>query len=145
MSDPTWLDNLPPIGATILVEVEVPRGSFTKRARGAVDFVSPLPSPFNYGAIPDTLAADGDRIDVVLLGSRRGLGDRAESVVRARLDFVDAGTDDPKLICADRPLTRADKALVRGFFLGYALAKRPLSWWRGARGRTAVVGWDEGP
>jgi inorganic pyrophosphatase len=38
------------------VVIEVPRGSFLKRgASGRIDFVSPLPRPFNYGAVPTLL------------------------------------------------------------------------------------------
>ena len=42
------------------IVVEVPRGSFIKRTpSGEVDFVAPLPSPFNYGSVPAVQAADG--------------------------------------------------------------------------------------
>jgi inorganic pyrophosphatase len=35
------------------VVIEIPRGSFLKRgSTGRVDFVSPLPCPFNYGSVP---------------------------------------------------------------------------------------------
>jgi hypothetical protein len=34
------------------VLIEIPRGSFVKRgSTGHVDFVSPLPCPFNYGSV----------------------------------------------------------------------------------------------
>ena len=37
------------------VVIEIPRGSFLKRgSTGHVDFVSPLPCPFNYGSVPAT-------------------------------------------------------------------------------------------
>jgi inorganic pyrophosphatase len=37
----------------IEVVIEVPRGSFLKRgSTGHVDFISPLPCPFNYGSVP---------------------------------------------------------------------------------------------
>ena len=48
-----------PIKEPPLVEVvvEIPRGSFLKRgSSGRVDFVSPLPCPFNYGSVPDISA-----------------------------------------------------------------------------------------
>ena len=36
------------------VVIEVPRGSFLKRgSTWHVDFISPLPCPFNYGAVPN--------------------------------------------------------------------------------------------
>lgn len=42
------------------IVVEVPKGSFVKRTpEGAVDFVAPLPSPFNYGSVPSVPAPDG--------------------------------------------------------------------------------------
>ena len=46
-------------------------------ADGTVDFVSPLPSPFNYGSVPDTLSEDGDPLDALLVGPRRPAGYRA--------------------------------------------------------------------
>lgn len=42
------------------IVVEVPKGSFVKRTPGGVvDFVAPLPSPFNYGSVPSLPAPDG--------------------------------------------------------------------------------------
>ena len=40
----------------IEVVIEIPRGSFLKRgSTGHIDFVSPLPCPFNYGSVPSDL------------------------------------------------------------------------------------------
>ena len=59
------------------VVIEIPRGSFLKRgSRGRVDFVSPLPCPFNYGAVPTLVGLEGDLLDVVVLGPRLHLGTR---------------------------------------------------------------------
>jgi inorganic pyrophosphatase len=42
------------------VVIEISRGSFLKRGwKGTVDFVSPSPCPFNYGAIPDYIGCEG--------------------------------------------------------------------------------------
>jgi inorganic pyrophosphatase len=42
-----------PSGLEVDVVIEVPRGSFIKRgSTGHVDFISPLPCPFNYGSRP---------------------------------------------------------------------------------------------
>jgi hypothetical protein len=50
----------------LTVVIDVPRGSFIKRDDdGAVDFVSPIPCPFNYGHVPGSLAEDGDAVDAV--------------------------------------------------------------------------------
>ena len=41
------------------VVIEIPRGSFLKRgSSGRIDFVSPLPCPFNYGSAPAWLGLD---------------------------------------------------------------------------------------
>jgi inorganic pyrophosphatase len=53
------------------VVIEIPRGSFLKRGwDGSVDFISPFPCPFNYGAIQDYIGGDGDLLDAVVLGPR---------------------------------------------------------------------------
>ena len=47
--------------AEVEVLIEIPRGSFLKRGySGHVDFVSPLPCPFNYGAVPQYIGLEGD-------------------------------------------------------------------------------------
>ena len=47
----------PPV---VEVVIEVPRGSFLKRgSTGRVDFISPLPCPFNYGSVPGYIGLDG--------------------------------------------------------------------------------------
>ena len=71
-------DTMPTIpfegGATTPIEldavVEVPRGSFLKRgSTGKVDFISPVPCPFNYGSVPQYLGQEGDLLDAVVLRS----------------------------------------------------------------------------
>jgi len=57
------------------VVIEVPRGSFLKRgSSGRVDFVSPLPSPYNYGCVPTHIGLEGDLLDAVVLGPRLPFG-----------------------------------------------------------------------
>src|SRR6185295_18906867 len=108
--------------------VEVPRGSFIKRRDdGSVDFVSPVPCPFNYGSVPDTRSGDGDRLDAVVLGPRVARGARVRVKVVACVRFTDAGQDDPKLICSQGPLSRVDRARVTLFFAFYARAKGLLN------------------
>jgi len=124
------------------VEVEVPRGGFVKRlGDGRVDYVSPLPSPFNYGALPDTTAADGDRCDAVVLGPRLPTGTRAHTVARATVRFVDAGLPDDKLVCSDAPVTPLQRRVVWAFFVAYGRLKGLLNRARGHSGRTAALGW----
>jgi inorganic pyrophosphatase len=125
------------------IEVEVPRGGFVKRVDGAVDFVSPLPCPFNYGAVPGTEAADGDRLDALVLGPRVPAGTVVRAPVRATVRFVDAGMVDDKLVCSHTPLTEADRRTVRRFFSAYARLKGWLNRLRGLRGSTRFVGLEE--
>lgn len=106
------------------IVIEVPRFSFVKRGpTGAIDFVSPLPSPFNYGSIPGTLAEDGEPRDALLLGPRLPRGTRREATVLGVVRFLDAGVADPKVVVGQR-LGRADRVTIDGFFHLYALAKR---------------------
>ena len=126
----------------ITVVIDVPRGSFIKRSDdGSVDFVSPLPSPFNYGHVPDTLAEDGEGLDAVVLGPRLARGSESSVVVRGRVGFVDAGMEDPKLICAPAPLSASERRRVEGFFRRYARAKRWINRFRGKQGPTEYLGW----
>jgi inorganic pyrophosphatase len=127
---------------TVTVVIDVPRGSFIKRGDdGSVDFVSPFPSPFNYGHVPDTLAEDGDARDAVVLGPRLARGVRSEVPIRGAVGFVDGGVSDPKWICAHDPLSTAERRRVEGFFRRYAVAKRVINRLRGKRGATQYLGW----
>lgn len=125
------------------VVIEVPRMGFVKRRDdGSLDFISPLPCPFNYGSVPGTISGDGDPLDAVVLGPRLPRGARVRARVLACVSFVDAGQDDPKWICTptgDR-LHPADRRRVVRFFSCYALAKRALNRLRGKQGTTAYRG-----
>ena len=124
------------------VVVDVPRGSFIKRDdRGQVDFISPVPCPFNYGHVPNTRAADGEAFDAVVLGSALPVGAATRVTVQGQIGFVDAGQDDPKWICARSPLNPLQRLQVEGFFRFYATAKRLLNRIRGKSGPTRYLGW----
>jgi inorganic pyrophosphatase len=113
------------------VLIDHPRGSFVKRREdGRLDFVSPLPSPFNYGSVPGTRADDGDREDAIVLGARIASGTRVKLPVLARVRFIDAGREDPKWVCG-RSLGRSDRLQLDVFFRVYARAKRVLNAARG--------------
>lgn len=128
------------LGDRIEVVIDSPRLSFIKRRDdGSVDFVSPLPTPYNYGSVPGTVAADGDRLDAMVLGPTLPRGAAVHTQVRGVVHFVDAGVEDLKLICSAAPLTHADLAGVRAFFVVYARAKRVLNALRGAAGPTHFV------
>lgn len=130
----------------LTIVIDVPRGSFIKRGDdGTVDFVSLLPSPFNYGHVPGTLGDDGDAWDAVVLGPRLTLGTTTELPAQGQVGFVDAGHPDPKWICAPAPLSRAQRLQVEAFFRCYALVKRVINRARGKRGSTRYLGWLRPP
>lgn len=126
----------------LTVTIDVPRGSFIKRGDdGTVDFVYPLPCPFNYGHVPGTRAEDGDAADAVILGRRLPLGSTSTALPRARVNFIDAGLYDPKWICSDRPLSGFQRLQITTFFRIYAFAKSLINCIRGKRGATRYLGW----
>ncbi len=126
-------------GDEVEVRVEVPRGGFVKwRANGRVDFLSPIPCPFNYGSVPGTRAADGDPVDALVLGPTLARGRTARFPVWGEVPFVDAGVADPKLVCAPERPTGADWRRIRRFFAVYTWAKRVVNRLRGRRGWTGV-------
>jgi inorganic pyrophosphatase len=128
------------------VVIDVPRGSFIKRADdGKVDYVSPLPCPFNYGSVPDTVSGDGDRLDALVMGPRLAAGAKVVVPVRALVHFTDAGQSDPKYVCSAAPLSAAERATVKLFFRTYAYLKGALNLLRGKRGATRYGGMDEPP
>jgi inorganic pyrophosphatase len=124
------------------VVIEVPRGSFLKRgSTGRVDFVSPLPCPFNYGAVPNLVGLEGDLLDAVVLGPRLPFGARTRVKAWGAIILTDRGMVDDKLICGDRPLDASDRHRVLRFFHFYAKCKGLLNVWRRRPGRNACEGW----
>lgn len=104
--------------------VEVPRGSLVKwGADGGIDFLSPIPCPFNYGSIPSILGADGDPLDVIVLGPRLKRGAAGALPIRACARFIDSGTTDDKWVCSAQPLRDRERLLLSLFFHAYALPK----------------------
>jgi inorganic pyrophosphatase len=115
--------------------VELPRGTFVKRrADGRIDFVSPLPCPYNYGSLPGTTGGDGDPIDAIVLGPRLAAGTRVNLPLVAEVDFLDEGRVDTKLVLSAAPLSPAQARGLAAFFRVYAVAKRALACLRGRPG-----------
>ena len=74
------------------VVIEVPRGSCVKRGSlGHVDFVSPLPCPYNYGSVPTHIGLEGDLLDAVVLGPRLPLGTRLTIAAWGAVTLIDRG------------------------------------------------------
>jgi len=129
-------------GTELDVVIEVPRGSFIKRgSTGQVDFVSPLPCPFNYGAVPAYIGLEGDLLDALVLGPRLPLGAHLRVKAWGAVTLTDRGMTDDKLVCSDRQLTEDERHRVLTFFSFYAKCKGLLNVWRRRPGRNACEGW----
>ena len=124
------------------VVIEVPRGSFLKRgSTGRIDFVSPLPCPFNYGAVPTHLGMEGDLLDALVLGPRLRCGTRLRVTAWGAVTLTDRGMSDDKLVCSQqRPSAGETRAVLR-FFGFYARCKALLNLWRRRPGRNGCDGW----
>jgi inorganic pyrophosphatase len=126
------------------VVVEVPRGSVLKRgSTGRVDFISPLPCPFNSGSVPQYLGLEGDLLDAVVLGPRLPFGSHVRVKAWGAVTLTDHGMSDDKLICSSRPLAAAERRRVLRFFHFYAKCKGLLNFFRRQPGRNACDGWCE--
>ena len=126
------------------VVIEIPRGSFMKRgSTGELDFISPLPCPFNYGSIPAFIGLEGDLLDAVVLGPRLPLGTKVRVHARGAIGLTDRGLYDDKLICSHSPISPCEQRLILLFFMIYAKAKSLLNLTRGRSGRNSCEGWHE--
>jgi inorganic pyrophosphatase len=131
-------------GTEVDVVIEVPRGSFVKRgSAGQVDFISPLPCPFNYGSVPAYIGLEGDLLDALVLGRRLPLGAHVRVKVWGAVSLTDRGMTDDKLICSDHRVTEAERRMVLRFFRFYATCKGLLNVWRRRPGRNACEGWSD--
>jgi inorganic pyrophosphatase len=126
------------------VVIEIPRGSFLKRgSTGRVDFISPLPCPFNYGAVPTLVGLEGDLLDAVVLGPRLPAGTQLRVRAWGAISQMDRGMVDHKLVCSVEPISERARRGVLRFFRFYARSKGLLNFFRGRPGRNACEGWIE--
>jgi inorganic pyrophosphatase len=127
---------------TVEVVIEIPRGSFLKRgSTGRIDFVSPLPCPFNYGSVPAFVGLEGDLLDAVVLGPRLRLGTRIRVIAWGAVTLTDRGMSDDKLICSEQPVSAKERRRVLRFFRFYAVCKGLLNLLRRRPGRNGCDGW----
>lgn len=128
----------------VTVTIEVPRGSFLKRGLGGqVDFVSPLPCPFNYGAVEDYIGLEGDLLDAVVLGPRLPFGTRVSVTAFGAIGLTDRGMYDDKLICSTWSVSAEQRDRLLAFFRFYARCKGLMNFVRGRPGRNACEGWGD--
>jgi inorganic pyrophosphatase len=126
------------------VVIEIPRYSFLKRgSTGNLDFISPLPCPFNYGSVPSHIGGEGDLLDAVVLGARLPAGTRIKVPAWGAVGLAERYMRDDKLICAELPLTASQKLQVLVFFKFYARCKGLLNALRGQEGASYCTGWTE--
>lgn len=126
------------------VVIEIPKGSFLKRgSTGHIDFVSPLPCPFNYGSVPGFVGLEGDLLDALVLGPRLPLGTLLRVKAWGAVTLTDRGMTDDKLVCSFSPLSSAQRQRVLRFFGLYAKCKGLLNVLRRRSGRNACDGWLE--
>ena len=106
------------------VVIEIPRGSFLKRgSTGNIDFVSPIPCPYNYGSIHQYVGGEGDFLDAVVLGPRLAAGIRVLVNAYGAVGLSERFMSDDKLICATEPITSRDRRNLLLFFNIYAFCK----------------------
>ncbi len=135
-----------PVDAETLVEVviEIPRWSCLKRgSTGAIDFVSPLPCPCNYGSVPDRIGLEGDLLDAVVLGPRLARGTRVSVPARGAIGLAERGLYDDKLICSRTPVTAATQRRLVAFLRLYIAMKRGRNLLRGLPPDGACTGWND--
>ena len=88
--------DLPAPGEVCEVTIEYPRWSMIKRrSDGSLDFVAPLPCPYNYGSISGRWSGDGDLLDAVVLGPRLPGGTRRSWPALGVVGVLDLGVHDP--------------------------------------------------
>jgi inorganic pyrophosphatase len=125
------------------VVIEIPRWSFLKRgSSGRVDFVSPLPCPFNYGSVRRFIGQDNDFLDAIVLGPRLARGACVTVAAYGAIGLTDRDMYDDKLVCSATPLGWWDRRRVLLFMHAYGWAKRLLNRHRRRPGHTRCEGWQ---
>ena len=130
-----------PTPEQLRIQVEVSKGSYVKRRPDrSIDFVSPLPCPFNYGSVIGRQAEDGDPEDALILGEKVAVGDIVQMPVWGRVNFVDAGLVDHKWVCGPAEPSGYQWAAIQLFFRSYVWAKRALYLTRPVSGHVEYQG-----
>ena len=129
------------VGTMVSVTIEIPRWSFVKYSldgskHGHVEFISPLPCPFNYGFVDGLFGGDQMPLDAIVMGPRLPRGSVAYLPVRSVVHFVDNDEIDNKLVCSDLCLRSWERLLLRFGFPVYVRMKQFINWSKGKAGRT---------
>jgi inorganic pyrophosphatase len=110
------------------VLVETPKWSFIKYrhvdGKFVTDFLSPLPTLFNYGYIMGSVGADGMPKDAILLGPRLRQGTQVDANQLGTVYFTDDGVEDDKvMVSVSRYVRIRDMILIHLFFTCYMVFK----------------------
>jgi inorganic pyrophosphatase len=109
----------------MVLVVETPKWNFIKIEHSIEGFkrafISPLPTPFNYGYIEGTLGEDGAPVDVIILGERKKTGERLDLGLIGKVRFVDDNKRDDKYIASINEARQ--EIAINIFFRVYAIAK----------------------
>ena len=133
--------NTPP---SVEVVIEISRGSFIKRgSTGQIDFLSPVPCPYNYGSVHQYIGGDGDFLDAIVLGPRLPAGSRVQVNAYGAVGMSEGFVYDDKLICATKPISPDDRRNVLLFLRFYAWCKGLLNIIRGYAGPSHCDGWGD--
>ena len=141
MSNVATLLQPPP---SVEVVIEIPRGSFLKRgSSGIVDFVSPVPCPYNYGSIHQYIGGDREFLDAIVLGPRLSVGTKVRVNAYGAVGVSERFMHDDKLVCAMKPISSHERRNVLLFLRLYVLCKGLLNVIRGHTGRTRCEAWGD--
>lgn len=129
---------------SVEVVIEIPRGSFLKRnGSGVVDFVSPVPCPYNYGSVHQYIGGDGDFLDAIVLGPRLAVGSKVRVSAYGAVGVSERFMYDDKLICAMKPISSHERRNILLFLRFYVSCKGLLNRVRGHKGRSHCEGWGD--
>ena len=106
--------------------IEVPKwGMIKHNEKGMIDYISPIPCPFNYGSVQNIIGADGDLQDAILLGDKKKIHFCGQYLLVGKVFFIDQGSQDHKWIFSETNQIRCrDWMVLDSFFRIYAQIKR---------------------
>ena len=108
--------------------IETGKWSFIKSSKDSSgfrkDFYSPIPVPFNYGFIEDTMSGDNEPLDVIVLGKKLKGGKTIDVSASGFVRFNDDDIEDNKIIVLDnRKHMSYKKNIIKSFFIIYSMLK----------------------
>jgi inorganic pyrophosphatase len=107
------------------IVIETSKWSFRKLVKTEdgfeTAFISPIPTPFNYGFIEGTLGEDGAPLDIIVLGQKHDSGVLLDLSIIGRVNFSDDSRIDDKYIATMDG--RRHETAIKVFFTVYVISK----------------------